>query len=343
MLLFVGLQVVFIGEFMFKTKAIKISVIGGVLTLLVACAVPPVVKPVKLVIGVQATKPDETRAAWLPLVQDIGKKHSIAADLVTASQSDTVRALREGRADVVWLSSNVAIDAVIDAGAEAFALYYNVNGTKGYSAVVVTRTDSGITKLDQALVPNKYSYASGAKTSTSGYVLPQHFLFNKQMTTPEKLFKNVVYGGHFPNLDALWAKKVDLAINNTTDMAIFQARTPGAKEGIRVLWTSPEVPNDVLMVRKNAPESVKMAVKDIFLNYGKNSEVERELLKKASGISHFIAATNRLLEPVSEFKFATERTSVQNNTALSATDRATQLASLDQRAATFKTALVDVK
>ncbi len=313
------------------------------LVLLTGCAQPPIAtvaaaKPGKLVIGVQATKPDETRAAWQPLVSSIGQKHSIATELVTASQTDTVNALRDGKVDIVWLSSNVAIDAVVDAGAQAFALYYNVNGTNGYKGLLITRADSGITTLDQALTPGKYSYASGAKTSTSGYVLPQHFLFNARNTTPEKLFKNVVTGGHFPNLDTLWAKNVDVAVNNSTDLAVFQARTPGAKEGIRVLWESPLVPNDVLMVRKDAPEAVKALAKDIFLNYGKNSEAERELLKKASGISYFVPTTNQLLAPVSEFKFATERAGVQASAA-SADDKTKQLARIDQRAATFNAGL----
>jgi phosphonate transport system substrate-binding protein len=319
----------------------------AVAVLLAACASSPMpattAQPSKLVIGVQATKPEETRAAWLPLVQDIGKKYSIATELVTASQADTVNALRDGKVDVVWLSSNVAIDAVIDAKAEAFALYTNVNGTNGYKGVLVTRADSGIGSLDQALTPGKYRYASGAKTSTSGYVLPQHFLFNQRNTAPEKLFKTVIYGGHFPNLDALWAKQVDVAVNNSTDLAVFQSRTPGAKEGMRVLWESPLVPNDVLMVRKDAPESVKAALKNIFFNYGKTAADERELLKRASGIDRFVPTDNRLLEPVSEFKFATERAAVQANPALSATDKAAQSARMDQRAGVFKTALVSIK
>jgi phosphonate transport system substrate-binding protein len=312
------------------------------LVLLTGCAQPlasvPAAKPNKLVIGVQATKPDETRAAWQPLVTGIGQKHGITTELLTASQTDTVKALREGKVDIVWLSSNVAIDAVVDAGAQAFALYYNVNGTNGYKGLLITRADSGITTLDQALTPGKYSYASGAKTSTSGYVLPQHFLFNARSTTPEKLFKSVVTGGHFPNLDMLWAKNVDVAVNNSTDLAVFQARTPGAKEGIRVLWESPLVPNDVLMVRKDAPESVKALAKEIFLNYGKNSEAERDQLKKASGIAYFVPATNQLLAPVSEFKFATERAGVQASAA-SADDKTQQLARIDQRAATFNAGL----
>jgi phosphonate transport system substrate-binding protein len=331
----------------FLTAASAVSTASTALAavvLLAGCTSAPNLGPApakltKLTIGVQATKPDETRAAWLPLVQDIGKKHSIATELVTAGQTDTVNLLKEGKVDMVWLSSSVAIDAVVDAGAQAFALYYNVNGTNGYQGVVITRADSGITTLDQALTPGKYSYATGAKTSTSGYVLPQHFLFNARNTTPEKLFKSVITGGHFPNLDSLWAKQVDVAVNNSTDLAVFQARTPGAKEGIRVLWESPLVPNDVLMVRKDAPEAVKAAVKDIFLSYGKSSAAEKDLLKKASGIDYFVPTTNQLLEPVSEFKFATERAGVQTNAALAADDKAKQLARIDARAATFKAAL----
>jgi phosphonate transport system substrate-binding protein len=330
---------------MMKSGVVSLAVFG--LGLLSGCANNPAPanagKPAKLVMGVQATKPDETRAAWLPLVQDIGKKYGVPTELVTASQTDTVNALRDGKVDVVWLSSSAAIDAVIDANAEAFALYYNVNGTNGYKGLVVTRADSGIASLDQALSPGKYRYASGAKTSTSGYVLPQHFLFNQRNTTPEKLFKNVIYGGHFPNLDALWAKQVDVAVNNSTDLAVFQSRTPGTKDGIRILWESPLVPNDVLMVRKDAPESVKATLKDIFSNYGKTASEERELLKRASGIERFVPTTNRLLEPVSEFKFATERASVQSNAALSATDKSAQLARMDQRAGVFKAALASIK
>jgi phosphonate transport system substrate-binding protein len=330
---------------MIKPGVVCLAVFG--LGLLSGCASNPVpanaAKPAKLVMGVQATKPDETRAAWLPLVQDIGRKYGMATELVTASQTDTVNALRDGKVDVVWLSSSAAIDAVIDANAEAFALYYNVNGTNGYKGLVVTRADSGIASLDQALTPGKYRYASGAKTSTSGYVLPQHFLFNQRNTTPEKLFKNVIYGGHFPNLDALWAKQVDVAVNNSTDLAVFQSRTVGAKDGIRILWESPLVPNDVLMVRKDAPESVKATLKDIFSSYGKTASDERELLKRASGIERFVPTTNRLLEPVSEFKFATERAGVQTNAALSASDKSAQLARMDQRAGVFKAALASIK
>jgi phosphonate transport system substrate-binding protein len=298
----------------------------------------------KFTLAVQAVKPDETRAAWTPLVDDMAKKLGVPATLITASQSEVVAALRTGQADVVWLSSSAAIDAVTQAGGEAFALYYNVNGTNGYKGIVITRSDSGITTLEQALTPGKYSYASGAKTSTSGYVLPQHFLFNERKTTPEALFKSVVYGSHFDNLAALWAGKVDVAVNNSTDTAVFQnTREPAAKDKLRVLWESPLVPNDVLMFRADAPEAMKAALRTFFLKTYGQTDAEKELYRKASGIRNFLPTDNRLLQPVSEFKFATERAGIQANAKLSDSEKAAAQQKLDAQVDAFKRSLLTLK
>ena len=306
-------------------------------SLLAGCAATAS-RPAKVVFAVQSTKPDDTRAAWQPLVDDLGKQLGVPIELRALGQAETVAALANGQADVVWLSSSMAVDAVVDAKAKAFALYFNVNGTNGYKAVIATRADSGIKTLDEALTPGKYRYAAGAKTSTSGYVLPQHFLFTPRKTTAEALFKSVQVGGHFPNLDALWAKQVDVIINNSTDLAVFQARTPGAAAGIVTLWESPLVPNDVLMTRSDMPAATQKMLSDLFLSYGKTPE-QKELFRKASGIANFVAADNRLLEPVSGFKFATERSQVQNNAALTDEQKSSAMKRIDARADQFKQAL----
>lgn len=273
------------------------------------------------------------------MIADMSQKLGVPITLLTESQSDTVKALATGKADVAWLSSSVAIDAVADAEGEAFALYFNVNGTSGYKAVVVTKKSSGITMLDVALTPGKYRYAHLAQTSTSGYVLPQFFLFSPRNTTAEKLFKSVIVGSHSTNLDLLWADKVDVIVNNSTDLAVFSARTPGAADALITLWESPLVPNDVLMVRADAPAATKRWLQDFFLTtYGKTDE-EKALLKAASGILRFVPANNTLLAPVSDFKFGTERNQINADSKHSAEDKEKRLAELELRIARFKRAL----
>ena len=312
-----------------------------VASLLAGCATPAA-KPTKIIFAVQATKPDDTRAAWQPLVDDLGKQLGVPIELRALGQAETVAALANGQADVVWLSSSMAVDAVVDANAKAFALYFNVNGTNGYKSVIATRADSGIKTLDEALTPGKYRYAAGAKTSTSGYVLPQYFLFTPRKTTAEALFKSVQVAGHFPNLDALWAKQVDVIINNTTDMAVFQARTPGAATGIVTLWESPLVPNDVLMTRSDMSPATQKMLADLFLSYGKTPE-QKELFRKASGIRNFVPADNKLLEPVSGFKFATERAQIEGNTSLSAEQKLAAILRVNSRDEQFKKSLSNVR
>ena len=322
-----------------STRRTAFTCIGLTLTayVLAGCAAPKH-RPAKLVLAVQATKPEDTRAAWQPLVDDLGKQLGVPIELKALGQAETVAALAMGQADVVWLSSSMAVDAVVDAKAKAFALYYNVNGTNGYKAVIATRADSGIKTLDDALTPGKYRYAAGAKTSTSGYVLPQHFLFTPRNTSAEALFKSVQVGGHFQNLDALWARQVDVIINNTTDLEVFKARTPGAAAGIVTLWESPLVPNDVLMTRADMPAATQKMLADLFLNYGKTPE-QKELFRKASGIANFVPADNKLLEPVSGFKFATERAQIKKNAALTDAQKSVALGLIDARAAQFKQAI----
>ena len=73
-------------------------------SLLAGCAAPAA-KPEKIVFAVQSAKPEDTRAAWQPLVDDLGKQLGVPIELLALGQAETVAALANGQADVVWLSS----------------------------------------------------------------------------------------------------------------------------------------------------------------------------------------------------------------------------------------------
>jgi phosphonate transport system substrate-binding protein len=314
----------------------------GLAMMMFGCATPSVPMS-RLVVGIQATKADETRAAWAPLVQDFGRVLAVPSDVFAAPQAEVVKALQDRRIDVAWLSSSVAIDAVVESQAEVFAVYRNLNGSEGYRSVLVVRRDSGISTLEQALTPGKYRYASGPGTSTSGYLLPQHFLFAPRGTSAEASFKAVQYGGHFPNLDALWSGAVDVAINNSTDLAAFRLRQPAADMGLAVLWESPMVPNDVLLVRPGLSAAAKQRIRETVLAYGRDSQQQRELLRQASSIATFIPADTRLLVPVASFKFATERAAVAKDGRLTPAEQSARLLDVARREDAFNHAVASIK
>ena len=59
--------------------------------------------------------------------------------------------------------------------------------------LVVTRPDSGITRLEDL---KGKSFAFGDKGSTSGYLIPTHQLLKMGIADPEKYFGRVVYTRH---------------------------------------------------------------------------------------------------------------------------------------------------
>ena len=80
-------------------------------------------------LAVQSAKVEETRTAWQPLVDDLAKQFGIPINPKTLGQAETFAALTNGTADIVWLSSSMAVGTVADANAKPFALYFNVKGT----------------------------------------------------------------------------------------------------------------------------------------------------------------------------------------------------------------------
>ena len=92
------------------------------------------------------------------------------------------------------------------------------------------------------------------------------------------------------------------------------------------------------MVRADMPAAIQRKLQALFLGYGKGAQ-ERELLRQASGIARFVAADNRILEPVSAFKFATERSQIEQDPALSRESKAQRLSAIESRQRAFAQSL----
>src|SRR5437868_13133158 len=101
----------------------------GLIALLLGCATLSTPME-RLVVGVQSTKPDETRLAWEPLVRDRARSLGVPGEVHAAPQAEIVKALGDGRIDVAWLSSSAAIDAVAQSRAEVFAVYRHLSGSE---------------------------------------------------------------------------------------------------------------------------------------------------------------------------------------------------------------------
>ena len=134
------------------------------------------------------------------------------------------------------------------------------------------------------------------------------YLFAPRGIKPAECFKTVRTANHQANLFAVARGVLDVATNNSTAVNLQKGRDPAIKDAIRVIWTSPPLPEDPIVWRKDLDPQVKARLRKFFESYGQGSGPEaarqRALLSKVS-IGGFKPADNNHLLPVREME-ATE-------------------------------------
>ena len=163
----------------------------------------------------------------------------------------------------------------------------------GYYSHLIVHKDSPIKTLDDVLKNGKsLSFGNGDPNSTSGFLVPSYYVFAKNKIDAKTHFKIVRSANHETNALAVANKQVDVATNNSENLDKLKERHPEKLKDIRVIWTSPLIPLDPLVMRKDLPEATKAKIKNFFFTYGKTDAREKEVLMKISKLSGFKPSTN---------------------------------------------------
>jgi phosphonate transport system substrate-binding protein len=125
---------------------------------------------------------------------------------------------------------------------------------------------------------------------------------------------------------------VDVASNNSEELDKLKLKDPAKHAEVRILWTSPLIPRDPMVYRKDLPEDVKKKLRDFFVGYGKDDR-EKEILKNMQQIAGFRASTNAQLIPIRQLEFAKDRAKIEKDAAMSPADKAAKLKDIDAKLA----------
>ncbi len=248
---------------------------------------------------------------WAPLLADLGRAIGMK---VTARFSPTYTSLVEGmRANQVqagWFSAEPALEATERANAEVFARTVDLQGHDTYESVVITRAGSGVT-LDRVLACGKtLTFGMGDVKSTSGTLAPMTYLFGPRHIAPETCFKTVRTGSHQANLFAVANGLLDASTNNSVGLDFARVGDKAAQDAfrkLRVVWTSPPLPESAIVYRRDLPDDTKRKMADFFLHYGQGSGVEAERQRGVMRALHytaFHAADDGYLQPVRDMRAA---------------------------------------
>lgn len=210
-------------------------------------------------------------ARWKPLLSALSASVGVPVEAqFFPDYAGAVWSMRDNRSQIGWFGNKSAIEAVDFAEGEVFARKVDVDGEGGYYSFLIARKDGGLRKEeDIAAQAGRWTLAIGNPNSTSGYVVPNHYLFARLGIEPREAFKRVLTGSHADNWVAVVEGRADLATTASVVYRRLCQQRPADCAQLTVVWSSPLIPNDPLVWRKNLSGSMKAKVTAFFKAYGR--------------------------------------------------------------------------
>jgi len=287
------------------------------------------------------------RQRWQPVLDDMAKRVGVKVNAFFAPDyAGVIEGMRFKKVDLAWFGNKSAIEAVDRANGEVFMQVVAPDGA-GYNSLLITHRDSNIKTFDDVLKHGKdINFGIGDPNSTSGFAVPSYYVFALNHIDPKTHFKTMRSANHETNLMAVLNKQLDVATNNTEQMYVLKKRMPERYDEIRILWTSPLIPSDPLVWRKDLDAELKAKLRDFFAAYGSSgAEAEREK-QTLLGIQKWIGfkpSSNAQLVPIRQIDLFRAKLKAESDTTMSAVEREAKLADINKKLADLNHQLASAK
>jgi phosphonate transport system substrate-binding protein len=297
----------------------------------------------KLVFGVIAPRGIETATKnWQPFAAAMSAKLKIPVEVIATADAKTiVDGFKQGEIDLAWLGNLTALEVVESGSGAVFAQMITKSGSTGYKSVLIVHKNSKIQTLADVLKPNsKLVFGDGEIKSTSGHLVPLYYAFVKnKINDPASLFREIKHANHGANMLSVAAKEVDIATGNNEELAFFAAERPDSHTQLRVIWTSPEIPQSPLVWSSGLAPTLKRQISKFVTTYGKKDDAERQVLAQVNDLSGFRWSSNAQLIRIADLEMFNERHKLWNNRELTPTDMAAREQQIIARASRLEIAL----
>ncbi|VVE37354.1 phosphonate ABC transporter substrate-binding protein [Pandoraea anhela] len=274
------------------------------------------------------------RQRWQPLIDDMEKQTGLKVTPFFATDyAGVIEGMRFNKVQLAWMGNKGAMEAVDRSNGEIFAKIINADGSEGYYSLLISNVSSPYKTLDDVIKNGKkINFGLGDPTSTSGTLVPGYYVFAKNNIDPRTYFKTARSSNHGANMMAVINNQVDVATNNTEELAKIQQTQPEKAKQVHVIWKSPLIPSDPLLWRKDMPDATKKKVRDFFLSYGKDAH-EKEVLKNIYNYGGFRPSSDAQLLPIRQLELFKQRVQLESDTTLDADKKKTQMADIDSKLA----------
>ena len=294
--------------------------------------------------GIISTESSQNlKAMWDPFLADMSKQTGVKINAFFAPDyAGIIQGMRFDKVDVAWYGNKSAMEAVDRAGGEIFAQTVAANGAQGYYSLLVAHKDSPINSAEDMLKnASSLTFANGDPNSTSGYLVPGYYVFAQNNVDANKIFKRSLNGSHEVNALSVANKQVDIGTFNSEGMERLEVTAPDKAAQLKVIWTSPLIPSDPIVWRKNLPQETRDKLREFFMSYGDQPQE----LKVLEGLQwgKFRASNDDQLLPIRQLELFKKRTEVANNDKLKDADKQAQLKALDAELARLEQRMAELE
>ncbi|MFM1815293.1 MAG: phosphonate transporter substrate-binding protein [Pseudomonadota bacterium] len=269
---------------------------------------------------------------WDPFIADMSKKTGLTVKPFFASDyAGVIEGMRFNKVQVAWFGNKSAMEAVDRASGEVFAQTVDKSGNPGYWGHILVHKDSSFQKLEDILKCDKtLDFGIGDPNSTSGFLVPTTFIFSAKNIDPKKCFKTVRNANHQANALAVANKLVHAATNNSENLDRIGKTHPQKRKELRVIWTSPLIPSDPLVWRKDLKDGLKKKVSDFIFTYGTKDEAEKKVLA-GLGWAPFKKSGDYQLLPIRQMEVNKAIAKIKGDAKLSDAEKRAKIAPLQTK------------
>jgi phosphonate transport system substrate-binding protein len=229
---------------------------------------------------------DELERAYRPLLAHLEQATGIELELtIPASYEELIEECEAGNVQLGWFGGLAFLKAEQD-GSMAPLVMRDVD--LDFTSTFLVPSSSSATSLSDL---GGGSIAFGSKLSTSGHLMPRHFLHEEGIDVDD-FFREIRHTGtHDATAAAVRRGEVDVgALNSVVLRAMFDDGRM-SDDDVRVIWRTPPYRDYVWAVSRDVEASIRVRLLDAFLALDPGDAEDAEVLRRL-GASGFVPASS---------------------------------------------------
>ncbi|MDR1039558.1 MAG: phosphonate ABC transporter substrate-binding protein [Deltaproteobacteria bacterium] len=273
--------------------------------------------------GIISTESSQNlRTMWDPFLDDMRKQTGLDIKAFFATDyAGIIEGMRFDKVQLAWYGNKAAMEAVDRADGEVFMQTLAADGSAGYYSHIIANVSSPLNSIEDMFREAKtLNFGNGDPNSTSGFLVPGYYVFALNGVDAKTAFRRTVTSNHESNALSVANGQVDVATCNSEALERLAVTFPDKRALIKVIWTSPLIPSDPLVRRKDMPQALKEKIDEFLLAYGQSDQREAEILKALQWRGFRISDNDQLI-PIRQLELFKDKKALEDRGNLNAQQR----------------------